>query len=127
MFAVGALLAAATALSAWLSGRLGGDGGFGRRFVELGYQFLPVAMVSLLLGLGNVLFATLQLLGLGAAGIAVLKAALFCGGFAWSIAVGARLVARQHVAPRRRWLVLLPGICGSLLIGALWYPALFAA
>ena len=126
MLAIGALLAAATALAAWASGRLGGDGDFRRRFVELGYQFLPVAMVSLLLGLGGELFATLRLFGMGFGGIAALKALLFLGGIVWSVAVGARLLAAQGVPRRARVLALLPGLLGSLLIGAAWYPALFS-
>lgn len=121
-----AVLGGMTALAAWLSGRLGGDSNFRRRFVELGYQFLPVAMVSLLLGLGGDLFLGLHLLGLGAAGVAIIKLLLFLGGIAWSIGLGNRLLARQSVAPHVRWLALAPGVLGSLAIGAAWYPAIFA-
>jgi hypothetical protein len=121
-----AVLGGMTALAAWLSGRLGGDSNFRRRFVELGYQFLPVAMVSLLLGLGGDLFLGLRLLGLGASGIALVKLLLFFGGIVWSIGLGNRLLARQSVAARWRWLALVPGVLGSLAIGAAWYPAIFA-
>jgi hypothetical protein len=120
-----ALLGGATALAVYLSGRLGGDGSFRRRFVELGYQFLPVAMVSLLLGLGSELFLSLRFLGFGAFAIALVKALLFIGGILWSLGVGERLLARQSVPRARRWLALLPGMLGSLAIGAAWYPAIF--
>ncbi|HJU17744.1 MAG TPA: 4Fe-4S binding protein [Stellaceae bacterium] len=120
-----ALLGAATAGSAWLSGRLGGDRDFRRRFVELGYQFLPIAMVSLLLGLGGNLFSTLAALGLGAGATAAAKAGLFAAGGLWSLVLGERLLARQGVGAGRRWLALLPGLLGSLAIGAAWYPAVF--
>jgi hypothetical protein len=119
------LLCAATAGSAWLSGRLGGDRDFRRRFVELGYQFLPVAMISLLLGLGGGLFSALAASGLGAGVTAAVKAGLFLAGGLWSLALGERLLARQGVPAGWRWLPLLPGLLGSLAIGAAWYPAVF--
>lgn len=122
-----ALLCAATAGSAWLSGRLGGDRDFHRRFVELGYQFLPIAMVSLLLGLGGGLFSLLAASGLGAGMTAAVKTGLFCTGGLWSLYLGERLLARQGVPARWRWLALLPGLLGSLAIGAAWYPAVFSA
>ena len=120
-----ALLGAMTATAAWLSGRLGGDGHFKQRFVELGYQFLPVAMVSLLLGLGSKLFSALGDFGLGLVAIEVLKGTLFLGGGLWSLALGQRLLARQGVLAGRRWIAMLPGILGTLAVGAAWYLAVF--
>ncbi|MGB8274480.1 MAG: 4Fe-4S binding protein [Alphaproteobacteria bacterium] len=122
-----AVLGAVTAFAAWLAGRLGADADFRRRFVELGYQFLPVAMVSLLLGLGGDLFRNLEFLGLGSSGIAAVKAAMFLGGVAWSIRLGDRILARQAVAFRVRWMALLPGALGSIALGWAWYPAIFGA
>ncbi len=115
----------ATGAQAWLSGRLGGDRGFGERFIELGYQFLPVAMVSLLLGLGTKLFAALALFGESAVAIEVLKAALFAAGWLWSLGLGERQLARQGLTRRRRWFAMLPGVLASTLIGAAWVPAVF--
>ena len=120
------VLSAATAAAAALSGRLGGDADFRRRFIELGYQFLPVAMVSLLLGLGGDLFRNLQSLGLTTFGIAIVKGALFLGGIAWSIGLGDRILARQAVPLRIRGPPLSAGVLGSFAIGAAWYPAIFA-
>lgn len=120
-----AILSAVTATGAWLSGRVGGDSNFSRRFIELGYQFLPVAMVSLLLGLGSKLFAGLEGLGAGPAPISFIKGVLFFGGCLWSLRLGERLLARQGVAWHRRWLAMIPGLLGSAAVGAAWYPAVF--
>lgn len=119
------VLSATTAVAAWLSGRVGGDGAFKDRFIELGYLVAPVAMVSLIIGLGGEVFTLLGLLGLGAAALGALKIALFAAGGAWSLWLGWRILAGQGVASDRRWLPLLPGTLGTLALGLAWYPALF--
>jgi hypothetical protein len=124
MALIAAALSATTALSAWLSGRLGGQGDFRRRFVELGYQAAPVAMVSLLLGLGGELFGTLALTGMSADAIRLVKIGLFAGGLMWSLHLGRRILAGQGVSAARSWLPLLAGSGGALLLGAAWYRAI---
>ncbi len=120
-----ALLTATTAATAWLSGRAGGTGTPSRRFIELGYQYAPVAMVSLLIGLAGGLFRNFQYLGLDSGGIALVKGVLFAGGCLWSLHLGERLLAGQGVPRSRRWLPLIPGALGSLAVGLAWYPAIF--
>ena len=111
------LLAALTALAAVLAQ---GDGTFRQRFVELGYQYAPVAMVSLVIGLGGKLFEPL-----GQDGGHIAKGALFLVGLLWSIHLGNRILARQGMTSRHRWLPLLPGLLGSLAVGLGWWPAIF--
>ncbi|MGE5270040.1 MAG: 4Fe-4S binding protein [Thiohalocapsa sp.] len=118
------VMGGATAAASWLSGRLGGDRSFAERFIELGYQFLPVAMVSLLLGLGSELFAVAAG-GLGHPAIAGVKATLFAFGTLWTLQLGERLLARQGVPARWRWLAMIPGLLGTVAVGAAWYPAVF--
>jgi hypothetical protein len=48
-----ALLGGTTLASAWLSRRAGGTMGLRQRFTELGYQYAPIAMLSLVIGLGG--------------------------------------------------------------------------
>ncbi len=124
MLLLAAVLAVTTALAAWISGCIGGDRSFSQRFVELGYQYTPVAMMSLILGLGGELFETLSYLGLGAY-IGTAKGLVFLLGLVWSVYLGERILARQGAAPRRRWLPLLPGTAGSVLVGLAWWPAIF--
>ncbi|MBZ0216922.1 MAG: 4Fe-4S binding protein [Fimbriimonadaceae bacterium] len=126
MLALTALLTLTTSLSAWLSGRLGGDLDLRRRFLELGYQYAPVAMVSLIIGLGGELFEILTYAGLGKAEIGYAKGLLFLSGILWSIYLGYRILNVQGVAVKQRWLPLTPGIVGSLLVAAFWWPAIFA-
>jgi len=121
MLAVAALLTLTTALAAWSARRLGGRG----RFVELAYQYAPVAMVSLVIGLGTELFEPLRALADGAPGYA--KGLLFAAGVVWSLFLGGRILGRQGLPWRSRWLPMLPGAAGSLLVGVAWWPALFGA
>jgi len=120
-----ALLGGLTALSALVAARCGGDGGFRRGFVELGYQYAPVAMVSLVIGLGAKLFDSLATTPLGPEGIHILKGALFAAGLLWSLRLGERILAAQGLNPVGRSLAVLPGIVGSLAVGVGWWPAIF--
>lgn len=125
--------AAATALvlglmtlaAAFLAGEEGGDGTLASRFLELGYQFAPVSLVSLIIGLGSKLFMPLDAFGADAPGIA--KEVLFAIGFLWSLRLGYRLLGEQGIAPAKRWLPLMPGVVGSCVIGIAWWVAIFGA
>ena len=125
MLLLSALLAAATALSAWLSGLVGGDLDFRRRFVELGYQFAPVAMLSLLLGLGGEGFEGLAAIGIPPGVIAGIKVIAFAGGIAWSLYLAAKILKGQGVAGVRAIPVLIPGVLGCLAVAGGWWPAIF--
>ncbi|HVI52245.1 MAG TPA: 4Fe-4S binding protein [Candidatus Sulfotelmatobacter sp.] len=119
------LLAGFTALSAKFAGMVGADAGFRQRFVELGYQYAPIAMGSLVIGLGALLFDPIRFTPLGMAGVHALKGLLFLAALVWSVWLGERILARQGVATRRRWLPLLPGLAGSVAVGLAWWPAIF--
>ncbi len=108
---------AATVIGGWL----GAQGDRRRRFVTLGYQFTPVAMVSLLLGLGGELFALLP-----APEALPVKVALLGAAFAWSALLGWRILASQALVGWRAGLALLPGLLGSAAVVAAWWPALTA-
>lgn len=125
MLVLTAALAAFTTLSAALAGRLGAGGTLRERFIELGYQYAPVAMVSLLIGLGGGLFSALAAIGLPAAGVAGVKTALFALGILWSLRLGWRILAGQGLAAPRRATALVPGLAGQTLLAAAWWPALF--
>lgn len=120
-----AILAATTTWCAKLAGRVGADGDFRSRFTELGYQYAPVAMVSLVIGLGAILFEPLRYTPLGATGVQMGKGLLFLFGMGWSVVLGYRILDRMGVAPGKRWLPLAPGVAGSALVGLGWWPAIF--
>ena len=109
----------------FVSGLMGGDSDFRQRFTELGYQYAPVAMVSLIVGLGSMLFEPIGLTPLGTAGIQGGKVLMFLVGAAWSVWLGERILARQGVPAAKRWLPLLPGIVCSAVVGLAWWPAIF--
>lgn len=117
-------LSLATALQSWVAGRLGADGGFRRRFLELAYQYLPVAMISLILGLGSELFALLRET-IGKTPTQFVEMGLFAAGFVWSLAVGRRLLQRQGLGAGRLVAATLPALLGCAFAGFAWWPALF--
>ena len=119
MAAMTAVLGALTAAAAWLSGRAGADVPFRERFVELGYQYAPVAMVSLVVGLGGALFSPLGTLA-GAA-----KGVMFVAGIVWSLWLGWRILAVQGLGPTSRLLPLVPGLVGTVSVALAWWPAIF--
>jgi hypothetical protein len=114
-----AALAALNAVGAWTAGLLGARGEPRQRFLTLGYQFAPVAMISLLMGLGTELFALLP-----AREAVPLKAALLVMAVVWGLRLGWRILAAQGLAGWRASLALVPGLAGSLAVAAAWWPAL---
>ena len=122
--AFAAALSLSTALQSWLAGRLGADRGFRRRFLELAYQYLPVAMISLVLGLGSELFALLRS-AIGQTPTQCIEIALFAAGFLWSLVIGRRLLRRQGLAGARLALAMLPAAAGCAFAALAWWPALF--
>lgn len=122
---LGAALFVATHASAWLSGYVGGDKTQKARFTELGYQYAPIAMVSLIIGLGGELFESLRYLGFGDQGIGLIKASIFAISLLWSLHLGAHILRRQGVKPSRRWVPLVPGLAGNIIVALAWWPALF--
>lgn len=123
--ALTAVLGLATAASSWLAGRLGGDLNWRRRFVELGYTYMPVAMVSLVLGLGGRLFTALGEAGISEPVLEITKLSLFAVSIVWSLALGRRLLARQGLSGSRCLAAVLPTVAGIGVIGLAWSPALF--
>ncbi len=86
---------------------------------------MPVAMVSLVIGLGGELFEALPLLGIRAALIPAIKLGLFALGVLWSLVLGSRLLAGQGLGGAKRSLALLPLVAGVAVIGLAWWPAIF--
>ncbi|OUR68853.1 ferredoxin [Cycloclasticus sp. 46_83_sub15_T18] len=125
MFVFALVLTLTTSLASWLSGKLGGDRNFRERFIELGYQYTPVAMVSLIIGLGGQLFDLLSLFNISASGIGLTKGGLFLLGLLWSVHLGNRILQRQGLDFPQRLIPLIPGVIGSLLVGLGWWPAIF--
>jgi polyferredoxin len=120
-----AILASLTAVGAVLARKVGSDASFGQAFTELGYQYAPVALMSLIIGLGAELLNPLRHTFVGQGGVGAIRGLLFLAGLVWSIWLGERILARQKVALRWRWLPLLPGLAGSLAVGVGWWPAIF--
>ncbi len=119
MLVLTAVLAGLNAAAVWLGGRLGAQGTARQRFTELGYQFAPVAMISLLMGLGGELFNLLA-----ARDAALVKTILLAAAWVWGAVLGRHILARQGLSGRRVTVVLLPGLVGATLVALAWWPAL---
>jgi hypothetical protein len=118
------VLAALTAVGAWIARRVGASGSYGQVFTELGYQYAPVALMSLIIGLGAELLEPLRSI-IGVTGVHAVRGGLFFSGLVWSIWLGQCILARQGVEVHWRWLPLVPGVAGSLAVGLGWWPAIF--
>ena len=125
MLAMTLLLGAMTALASRIAGMLGSSGTFWERFTELGYQYAPVSMVSLILGLGNLLFDPIKSTPLGPFGMQIIKGGFFMLGVVWSVWLGDRILKRQGLTAPRRWMPLIPGLVGCFAVGLFWLPAIF--
>lgn len=119
------VLAACTLASSWFSGLLGGDLTWRKRFVELAYAYMPVAMISLVIGLGGKLFSSLVEVGLPVGGAEAVKLTLFVLSVMWSLLLARKLLAQQGVSGVRCAVAVIPMLAGIGLIGLAWSPALF--
>lgn len=85
---------------------------------RLGYLYAPVALVSLILGLGLILFQSLGDLGLSKRAIQILQGGLFAGGGIWSIYLAIKI--------QERWsLALIPSIAGIGFVALAWHRVIF--
>jgi hypothetical protein len=53
------------------------------------------------------------------------KLLLFVVSILWSLWLSWRLLGNQQLPVGRRWLPLIPGLAGSLAVGAAWWPGIF--
>ncbi|OGP31333.1 MAG: hypothetical protein A2073_07505 [Deltaproteobacteria bacterium GWC2_42_11] len=85
---------------------------------RLGYVYAPAALVSLVLGLGLILFQSMIDLGLSKKTVQVIQEILFAGGGAWSMYLAFRL--------QERWsLAIIPNLFGIGFIAFAWHKVLF--
>ncbi len=82
-----------------------------KRAVSAGYAYAPVALVSLVLGLGMILFEPLGPVG------RFLQAALFTVGAAWSFFLAMKIQGAR--------LAVLPNVLGIGMVAWLWYAVIF--
>jgi len=119
------VLSVINAVSAWLAQRMGAKANYKQIFKELAYQHMPVAMVSLLIGLGGKLFEWLSIFGLTEPSIMGIKLALFSLSILWSLRLNWKILAGQQLAAKARVLPCISGLVGSLFVGFCWWPAIF--
>lgn len=123
MVAVASLMAAVTYAITRLTVSPAHASDFRRRYIEIGYHLIPVAMVSLLIGLGNNLFHTIETALFGRATADFIKAALITGSIAWGVSLCKQILAAQNIRASRTILALCA--FGNLLVASCWLPAIF--
>jgi hypothetical protein len=124
MLIITVILSICTFMSSLIAARCGGQYSLKSRFIKLAYQFTPVAMISIIIGLGDKLFVSAQLLGISVSTLDTLKIALLACSVLWSLYLGYRILAVEGVNVKGRLLALIPSLAGSLLIAFAWSPAL---
>lgn len=83
----------------------------------VGYTYAPLALLSLVLGLGAELFSLSHLVGLGDGAVKGLKLAILSTGAIWSLYLSYRLTNRQ-LLPQ------IPNIIGVTLVAWAWYAVI---
>ena len=83
----------------------------------IGYTYTPVALLSLILGLGAELFSLSHLVGLGDGTVKVIKLIILSVGVIWSLYLSYRLTNRQLLAQ-------IPNIVGIGIVTWAWYLAI---
>ena len=87
-------------------------------FLRFGYVYGPVALLSLVIGLGQILFQTTTALGVTQQVVKSLEMAFFAAGGLWSVYLAYRLA-------KGNLLTMVPLSLGTVLVAALWYGVLF--
>jgi len=85
---------------------------------KLGYLYAPVALVSLVIGLGLILFQSLGAFGLSKGIIQMMQGVFFAGGGIWSLYLAVRLQGGFKLA-------IVPSVMGIGFVALAWYQALF--
>jgi len=125
MLIVTLLLSLCTALSAYIAGFWQKKYSFKNRFIELGYQFTPVAMLSIIISLGDKLFSELHLLGMHSTLLSIIKGTLLAFSMLWSLHLSRKLLLQQGIKGLGNFFSILPGSLGTFLVGIAWWPAIF--
>lgn len=115
MIIVASSLFLLTALSAFL---LKGKDGVIVKIAGLGYLYAPVTLVSLVIGLGLILFQSLASFGLSKTTIHIIQMIVFASGGIWSIYLAKKLQGRWSLA-------IIPNIVGIGLVAFAWERVLF--
>lgn len=96
---------------------------FRQRYIEIGYHLIPVAMVSLLIGLGSNLFSMMEAHWVGETFTTGLKLILILGSVAWGVSLCRTILSAQKAATTASAIGV--SLVGNLLIAGCWWPALF--
>ncbi len=115
-----AILAIGVAISTYMTKNVGRKG---RVFVELSYQYMPIVMASIAIGLGGVFFNSLSLLGLSGLVITNIKIMIFGLALLWSMRIGYKILNNMDINRAAAIILTIPtSLCG-LAIGYGWLIA----
>lgn len=95
------------------------------RFIRLGYVYAPVAMMSIVIGLGEKLFGFFVVHGVSDTSSGVIKGVLLLSGLVWSIYIAWIQTGKLSGNSGSRLIAMLPLIIGIICIVMAWYPSIF--
>lgn len=96
----------------------GKEGAFVKMLANSGYLYAPVALVSIVIGLGLIFFQSMVDFGLSKDLVRIIQMVLFAGGGIWSAYLAVRL-------DRGIGSALIPNVIGIGFIAYLWHMVLF--
>lgn len=117
MLLIGSALLLLTILSALLLREEGM--GVMDKVAVLGFTYAPVALISLILGLGAELFSLFKIVGFSVAAIAGIKIVILALAVLWSLYLNYKLIEKQ-----KGYLAMLPNLLGVSLVLMAWYPVI---
>jgi len=85
---------------------------------RLGYLYAPVALVSIVMGLGLIFFQSMVDLGLSKETVRMIQGVLFTSGCIWSLHLANKVQGRRSPA-------IIPNIIGIGLVAFAWHRVLF--
>ncbi|WP_444996634.1 4Fe-4S binding protein [Aliikangiella sp. IMCC44359] len=125
MFFVAGVMYFFTLLSSLLADKAGAIGTQKEQMIQLSYQFMPVALVSLLLGLGGDLFMSLMALGFELGTVEKIKYSVFIFAIFWSVFLSYKILLGMRVKKSNVWMPIFPGVLGSVFVSGCWWAAIF--
>lgn len=96
--------------------------GLNEHVAKAGYLYAPVALVSLVIGLGSMLFEFLADYGLGDFTVNILKMSIFFIGALWSMYLAWVIYEKPGL---KKISILVPSLAGVSLVATLWGTAIF--
>jgi len=94
-------------------------------FTRIGYLYTPLSLFSLFLGLSQLTFGYLKLIGFPHVATDMIRGVALAGGTLWSLYLAGQILRLQTTETRRVRVAIFPHLVGVALILAGWIPVFY--